>query len=104
MRIEKWPLRTSAQCTFYEACNRTLYMELTPNVIEYNTYDIIMPATPPPMDPFNVVTAALHKKKYTMHGSRKFFQRESNFDYYFLVDELREDPNTTIKWPSSALQ
>ena len=33
-----------------------------------------------------------------MRGSRKFFQRGSNFDYIFLVDEGREGPNTTILW------
>ena len=38
-----------------------------------------------------------------MRGSRKFFQRGSNFDYvfFFLVDDGREDPNTTISGPSS---
>ena len=33
-----------------------------------------------------------------------FFQRGSNFDYVFLVDERREDPNTTKSGPSSARQ
>ena len=32
-----------------------------------------------------------------MHGSRKFCQRESNFDVVFLVDEGRDDPNTSFK-------
>ena len=54
------------------------------------------------------------KKSFTwnMHGFRKFYQRRSNFKldvlYYFdtfflffnyLVDEGREDPNTTINGP-----
>ena len=43
-----------------------------------------------------------------MRGSRKFFQRGSNFDYVyfllFLVDEGREDSNITISGPSSARQ
>ena len=39
-----------------------------------------------------------------MQGSRKFFQRGSNFDYVFLVDEARGDSNTTISEPSSARQ
>ena len=59
-------------------------MEQTLNLIEYNTYDIMMPATPPPMDPFNVVTAALHKKKIRhARNQTVFFQRGSNFDYFF---------------------
>ena len=33
-----------------------------------------------------------------------FCQRGSNFDNVFLVDEGREDPNTTISGPSSARQ
>ena len=43
----------------------------------------------------NVDTIAM-----SMHGSRKFCQRGSK--YVFLVDEGREDPNTTISRPSSA--
>ena len=46
---------------------------------------------------------------FTMRGSRKFCQRRSNFDNVFclfwgafLVDEEREDPNTTISGQSSA--
>ena len=41
-----------------------------------------------------------------MHGSRKFCQRGSSFDgfFVFLVDEEREDPNTAISRPSSASQ
>ena len=39
-----------------------------------------------------------------MRGSRKFFQREPNLDYDFLVDDGREDPNITISGPSSARQ
>ena len=43
-----------------------------------------------------------------MRGSRKFCQRGSNFGAFFslfcLVDEGREDPNTTISWPLSARQ
>ena len=39
-----------------------------------------------------------------MCGFRKFFQWWSNFDVVFLVDEGREDPNTTISGPSSACQ
>ena len=34
----------------------------------------------------------------------EFCQRASNFDYFFLVDEGREDPNTTISGPSLARQ
>ena len=37
-----------------------------------------------------------------MHGSRKFCQRGSNFENFFLVDEWREDLNNTISEPSSA--
>ena len=33
-----------------------------------------------------------------------FCQRGSNFDIFFLVDEGREDPNTTISGPSLACQ
>ena len=36
-----------------------------------------------------------------MRGSRKFYQRGSNFDK---VDEGREDPSPTISGPSSARQ
>ena len=43
-----------------------------------------------------------------MHGYRKFCQRGSNshnaYFVCFLVDEGREDPNTTIGGPSSASQ
>ena len=39
-----------------------------------------------------------------MCKSRKFCQRGSNFDGYFLVDKGREDPSTTIRGPSSACQ
>ena len=39
-----------------------------------------------------------------MRGSRKFCQRESNYDNVFLVDDAKEDPNTTISGPSSARQ
>ena len=47
-----------------------------------------------------------------MRGSRKICQRGSNFEnvyfcfvlFSFLVDEGREDPNTTISGPSSARQ
>ena len=38
-----------------------------------------------------------------MRGSRKLCQGMSNFDF-FLVDEGREDQNTTIGGPSSARQ
>ena len=38
-----------------------------------------------------------------MRGSRKFCQRGSKFDF-FLVDDGREDPNTTISGPSLACQ
>ena len=38
-----------------------------------------------------------------MRGSRKFCQRESNFDA-FLANEEWEDPNTTISGPPSARQ
>ena len=37
-----------------------------------------------------------------MCGSRMFCQRESNFDAFFLVDDGREDPNTTIGGPSAS--
>ena len=38
-----------------------------------------------------------------MRGSRKFFQRGSNFDnVFFKVDEGREDPSPTLSGPSSA--
>ena len=41
--------------------------------------------------------------------SRKFCQRGSNFDkffflFFFLIDEGREDPSTTISRPSSAFR
>ena len=40
-----------------------------------------------------------------MRESRKFCQRGSNFDRFFLlVDEEREDPSTTISGPLSARQ
>ena len=38
-----------------------------------------------------------------MRRSRKFCQRGSNFDF-FLFDEGRKDPNTTISGPSMAGQ
>ena len=39
---------------------------------------------------------------FHMRGSRKVCHRRSNFDvfWFFLVDEGREDKNTTISWPS----
>ena len=44
-------------------------------------------------------------KVFLMRGSRTFCQRGSNFDnVFFLVDEGRKDPNTTINGPSSARQ
>ena len=39
-----------------------------------------------------------------MRGSRKFCQRGPNLTCFFLVDEGREGPNTTIIGPSSARQ
>ena len=39
-----------------------------------------------------------------MRGSRKFCQRGSKFDNFFLVDEMIEDPNMTINGPSSTRQ
>ena len=39
-----------------------------------------------------------------MRRSRKFNQRGSNFDVFFLFDEGRKDPNTTISGPSMASQ
>ena len=39
-----------------------------------------------------------------MRGSRKFCQRGSNFEAFFLVDEGREDPNTTKSGPPLARQ
>ena len=43
-----------------------------------------------------------------LRGSRKICQMGSNFDnvfiFYFLVDEGREDPSTTISEPSSTRQ
>ena len=41
---------------------------------------------------------------YIMRGSRKFCQRGSNLDNFFLDDEGREGPNTTLSRPSSARQ
>ena len=48
---------------------------------------------------------------HNMRRSRKFCQRGSNFDnvfffycFFFLVDEVREDPNITISRPSLACQ
>ena len=41
----------------------------------------------------------------TMRGPRKFCQRGSNFEsVFFLVDEGRKDPDTTISGPSSVRQ
>ena len=40
----------------------------------------------------------------SMHGSRTFCQRGSNFDNVLLCDEGREDPNTTINGSSLARQ
>ena len=40
----------------------------------------------------------------SMRGSRKFCQRGSYFDKVFLVDEGREDPNTTISGSLSAFR
>ena len=40
----------------------------------------------------------------SIRGSGKFLLRGSNFDYVFLVDDGREDPNATISGPSSARQ
>ena len=39
-----------------------------------------------------------------VEGSRKFSQRGSKFDNFFLVDEGLEDPKTSINGPSSAGQ
>ena len=40
-----------------------------------------------------------------LHGSRKFCQRGSYFvNVFFLVNEGRDDPNTTIGGPTSARQ
>ena len=39
-----------------------------------------------------------------MRGSRKICQRGSNFDYFVLVDEGRNGPNTTISEQPSARQ
>ena len=39
-----------------------------------------------------------------MRGSSKFCQRGLNSYYVFLVDEGKEDPNTTKSWPSSTRQ
>ena len=36
---------------------------------------------------------------HIMCGSRKFFQKGSNFNCVFLADDGREDPNTTISGP-----
>ena len=46
--------------------------------------------------------STINKAVECMRGSREFCQRGSNFDnvYYFLVDEGREDPNTTKSGPS----
>ena len=39
-----------------------------------------------------------------MRGSRKFCQRGSKFNVFFLVDEGIEDPNTAMNGPSLACQ
>ena len=49
----------------------------------------------------------LCQNNHYMRGSRKFCQRESNFDVFllfFLVGRGRNDPKTTISGPSSARQ
>ena len=54
----------------------------------------------------NSETARPSEIVYSMRGSRKFCQRQSNFDNVFLlllfslVDEGREDLNNTIDRPS----
>ena len=45
-----------------------------------------------------------HFFNFYMRGSRKFCQRGSKFDNFFLVVDGIEDPNTTINGPSSARQ
>ena len=46
-----------------------------------------------------------NRTSFPMRGSRKFFQRGSNFDYvFFFVDDGRDNPNTNISGPSSAQQ
>ena len=40
-----------------------------------------------------------------LHGSREFCQRGSDFDnVFFLVDEERDDSNTTISGPTNAIK
>ena len=55
-------------------------------------------------DPMYTLTEIIQVKHDTvcMPGSRKFCQSESNFYTLFLFNEGRDDPNTTISWPSSA--
>ena len=43
----------------------------------------------------------LDKYLNVMCGYRKFRQRGSNSDKFFLVDEGRKDPTTNKIWPSS---
>ena len=42
--------------------------------------------------------------RVNMRGYRKFVQRESNFNHFFLFWWGRKDPNTTIRRSSSAHQ
>ena len=53
----------------------------------------------------NVTSISNRNHIASMRGSRKFCQKGSNFDdgfFFFLVDDGREDPNTTTSGPSSA--
>ena len=42
--------------------------------------------------------------KTFIRGSRKFCQRGSNFDNFFLFDEGKNDTNTTFSGPSTTRQ
>ena len=46
----------------------------------------------------------LYDDSVIMRGSRKYCQRGSNSNNFFLVDEGREDPNSAKSGPSSARQ
>ena len=50
------------------------------------------------------VGGSVHRSVWLMGGSRKFCQRASKFDVFFLVDEGIENPNIAINGPSLAHQ
>ena len=47
---------------------------------------------------------AINTMSIITRGSRKLCQRGSKFDKFFLADEGKEDPNTTLSGTSSAGQ